>query len=112
MEQFNLDEFYRSIAGFWDATSPILFAHIAAFVVLRFVGTTNWHTLERIEYFLNSNSYQRWKRILDEFDLRSKAFFVLPCVSIISETVSSRKIVSKTGQRSKGNVSNASHQPE
>lgn len=66
----NINELYQSIATFWDKISPLLYFHIVALLVLAWIYGNNWYILERLEYFLSSEKYARWKKILDEFSLR------------------------------------------
>lgn len=66
----DLNELYQSIATFWEKISPLLYFHIAAILVLNAINGNNWFILERIEQFLLSERYTRWKKVLDEFSLR------------------------------------------
>ncbi len=77
MEQFDLNDFYRGVSNFWDSISPIIFTHLVVFVVLKWTVGADWHILERLEYYINTERYKRWRKILDEFDLRPKMFLLL-----------------------------------
>lgn len=78
----NLDEFYKSIASFWDTISPILFAHIIALLAIRWIAGFRWNISGRMESFLSKDRYKRWKNILDEFELRPKIPYLL-VISIV-----------------------------
>jgi hypothetical protein len=77
MEQFNLNDFYSGVSRFWDSIAPIIIVHVIALLALKWIMGEEWHLLEKIEFYLNSDRYKRWRRIFDEFDLRPKAFFVV-----------------------------------
>lgn len=79
----NLDEFYRSISNFWDIIAPILFAHIIALIVIRWIAGVRWHLLDQMESFLNTERYKKWKGVLDEFELRPKLPYLLVICVII-----------------------------
>lgn len=77
MEQFNLDDFYRGVSNFWDSIAPIIIVHLIALFALKWTVGANWHFLEKIEFHLSTDRYKRWRKILDEFDIRPKVFFAL-----------------------------------
>lgn len=75
----NIDELYQGMLSFWNKISPLLYFHFFALLVLVWIYGKNWYLLERIEYFLKSERYIRWKKFFDEFSLRP----VIPYVVVI-----------------------------
>ncbi len=79
----DLNEFYQSTTSFWNTVSPILFAHMLAFLVLRWILGNKWSLLKDTESLLKSDRYIRWKAVLDEFELRSKLPFLAVVVFVL-----------------------------
>lgn len=72
----NLDDLYQNTIGFWESISPLLVTHTIAIVVIIWTMGSEWHILERAEYYINSDKFRRWKKILDEFDLLPKIPYI------------------------------------
>lgn len=75
----DINELYQGISNFWERISPLLYFHFATILVLIGLYGNNWYILERIEHFLLSERYTRWKKILDEFSMRP----VIPYLMLI-----------------------------
>jgi beta-lactamase class A len=84
----NLNDIYESLATFWGRISPLLFAHLAGFLAIRWVtGIRINNILPRIESYLASDTYKRWKAIFSEVDLAPKIPYLLVIAFLIYLTL-------------------------
>ena len=67
----DLQAIYESISSFWNQISPILIAHLIFLIAWLWLRKSNMNLLEPLERVLRSETYGRWKIILDEFNLMS-----------------------------------------
>ena len=66
----DLQGLYESIANFWNTIFPVLVAHLFFLSGWFWVTGSRVNLLVTLEAVLESKYYQRWKKILDEFQLR------------------------------------------
>jgi beta-lactamase class A len=83
----DLNDIYQSIATFWERISPLMFAHLIAFLAIRWIAGTRLNILKRMESYLASARYTKWKTVLDEFDLRPKLPYLIVIFFLIYLTL-------------------------
>ena len=77
----DLQTLYQSVDSFWGNISPILFAHLFLVFAWIWARGKNFNFLEKAEAFLGSSSFQRWKKLFDEFELMPKIPLILLVLS-------------------------------
>lgn len=79
----DLQAIYESISNFWNEISPILIAHVVLLIAWFWIKKSKINILAPIERLLESETYKRWKKILDEFQLRPTIPFLFIFLAIV-----------------------------
>jgi hypothetical protein len=71
-----MNEFFSDLSNFWERIAPYIVAHVLALLTLRFMVGLRFNVATRAETFLASERWGKWKKVLDEFELRPKLPFL------------------------------------
>ena len=69
----DINDIYGSISTFWDSISPVLFAHLIAFLAIRWTVGGRLNTIERVKSYLATDKYKEWKVLDLSFSPRDMA---------------------------------------
>ncbi len=83
----DINDIYGSISTFWNNISPILFAHLIAFLAIRWTVGSHLNTIERVKGYLATNKYKEWRGVIDEFELRPKLPYVFVIIFLVYLTL-------------------------
>ncbi len=72
----NVNDIYSDITSFWDNIYPIILFHIIFYLLFRF-AYGNISIKSQLEKYVASESFERTKKILQQFELWTKLPFIL-----------------------------------
>lgn len=78
----NVNDIYSDITSFWESIYPIILFHIVFYLIYRFIFG-NISIKSQLENYVASNSFERTKKILQEFELWTKLPFIILISALI-----------------------------
>ncbi|MBS1634624.1 MAG: hypothetical protein JST26_01795 [Bacteroidetes bacterium] len=78
----NVNDIYSDITSFWDNIYPIILFHIIFYLLYRF-AFGNLSIKSQLEKYIASDSFERTKKILQQFELWTKLPFILLISTLI-----------------------------